>query len=106
MKIRITNDLFDISSRVKEIDPAYEIYFETDLQKFTLWAKGRRQLVFPYENLDERAIVRTRKTRVENIDELVKEIDSGNERYQNGRLNKVKDKFEDEVSRRLRLAKI
>ncbi len=106
MKILIKNDLFDISSRLKEIDPSYEVYFETELQKFTLWARGKRQLVFPFENLDARALTHTRKTRVERIDELIKEIDLGNEKYQNGRLSKVKDKFEDELSRRLRLAKL
>ncbi len=104
MKIRINNDLFDIASRVKEIDPRYEIYFETESQKFTLWAEGKRQLTFPFENLDERALVYTRKTRVENMEEVIKEIDSSNEKHENDRLVRVQDKIEDEYSRRLRLA--
>ena len=104
MKIRINNDLFDIASRVKEIDPRYEIYFETESQKFTLWAEGKRQLTLPFENLDERALVYTRKTRIENMEEVIKEIDSGNEKHEKDRLVRVQDKIEDEYSRRLRLA--
>ncbi|MBO4539182.1 MAG: hypothetical protein J5781_02815 [Clostridia bacterium] len=104
MKIRINNDLYDIASRVKEIDPRYEIYFETESQKFTLWAAGKRQLTFPFENLDERALVYARKTRIENMEEVIKEIDSGNEKYEKDRLVRVQDKIEDEYSRRLRLA--
>lgn len=106
MKIRIKNDLYDIASRLKEIDRRYEVYFETELQKFTLWGLGKRQVIFPYESLDQRAIEYTLKTRVENAEELVREIDLKNERYQNGRVIRVQDKIEDEFSRRLRLAKI
>jgi len=106
MKIRINNDLFDIASRVKEIDPRYEIYFETESQKFTLWAEGKRQLTLPFENLDERALVYTRKTRIENMEEVIKEIDSSNEKHENDRLVRVQDKIEDEYSRRLRLARL
>ena len=106
MKIRINNDLFDIASRVKEIDPRYEIYFETESQKFTLWAEGKRQLTLPFENLDERALVYTRKTRIENMEEVIKEIDSSNEKHEKDRLVRVQDKIEDEYSRRLRLARL
>ena len=106
MKIKIKDDLYDIAARIKEIDPHYEIFFETELQKFTLWAKGARQVVFPYENLDQRALVYAAETRVEHLDELVKKIDDNNERYQEERTNKVRDKIEDEFSRRLRLAGI
>lgn len=106
MKIKINNDLFDIASRVKEIDPRYEIYFETETQKFALWANGKRQLVFPFENLDERALLHTRKTRVENADEIIREIDLYNEKHETERADRVRDKIEDEFSRRLRLARV
>ena len=104
MKIRINNDLYDIALRVKEIDPRYEIYFETEFQKFKLWAEWKRQLTIPFENLDERVLVYTRKTRVENVEEVIKEIDSSNEKHENDRIVRVQDKIEDEYSRRLRLA--
>ena len=94
MKIEIKNDLFDIASRLKEIDPEYSVYFETDLQKFTLWGKGKRQVIFPYDTLDQRALSHAIETRVENVDELIKKIDLGNERYQKGRLIRLQDKVE------------
>ncbi len=106
MKIKINNGLFDIASRVKEIDPRYEIYFETETQKYTLWADGKRQLTFPFENLDERAVLYARKTRVENAEEIIREIDSCNEKHENERVGRVLDKIEDEYSRRLRLARV
>ncbi len=106
MKIKINNDLFDIASRIKEIDPRYEIFFETEAQKFTVWANGKRQLTLPFENLDERAILYTRKTRVENVEEIIREIDSYNEKHENERVERVRDKIEDEFSHRLRLARI
>lgn len=104
MKIRITRDLYDIASRVCEIDPSYEVYFETELQKFTLWAKGKRQLVFPFENLDARAVEYTRETGTNRLDEIVKELDAKNERYEKERVAIVCDKVENEFSRRMRLA--
>lgn len=106
MKIKINNDLFDIASRIKEIDTRYEIFFETETQKFTVWANGKRQLTLPFENLDERAILYTRKTRVENVEEIIREIDSYNEKHENERVERVRDKIEDEFSHRLRLARI
>lgn len=106
MKIEIKNDLYDIASRLKEIDREYTTYFETELQKFTLWGRGKRQVVFPFDALDQRALDYARKTRVENMEELIREIDEKNERYQKGRLIRAQDKVENEFSRRLRLAKI
>ena len=106
MKIKINNDLFDIAWRIKEIDPRYEIYFETESQKFTVWAEGKRQLTLPFENLDERTLVYTSKTRVENMEEVIREIDSGNDKREKDRLIRVQDKIEDEFSHRLRLARV
>ena len=47
MKVKITHDLFDIATRIKELDERYEIYFDTDAQKYHIYALGVRQLTYP-----------------------------------------------------------
>ncbi len=106
MRIKITNDLYDIATRIKEIDEEYEIFFDTDLQKFTLWGKGIQQLVFPFEGLDCRALRYAEETRVRYLDEIIAKMDKEKEEYDRKRLKTAQDKVEDEFSRRLRLSKI
>lgn len=104
MKIKIDNDLFDISKRLKEIDPAYEVYFETDLQKYVLWAFGVRQTVLPYDELDVRTLDYVYHTRRENADTILREIDESNRRKEREEIKKMQDEVENETSRRLRLS--
>ena len=104
MKIKITNDVYDVASRLKEMDPAYEVYFDTDLQKFTIWAFGVRQAVLPYDELDILALEYVWKTRRENAEELIREIDRDNERKERAERQKLKDEVENETSRLLRLS--
>ena len=56
MKIRIYNDLYDVCDRVKEIHPDYEIYYDTAGKRYEVFAKGKLQVVCPYEKLDARLI--------------------------------------------------
>ncbi len=103
MLLEIKNDLYDIADRLKEVHPDYKVYFDTALQKFVLYANGKRQLVFPFENLDARAVEYAEKTSVKYADEIVRELDEGNERYQRDRVARVQDYIEDEFSHRLRV---
>lgn len=106
MKIKIRNDLFDVEKRVKEIDKNYEIYFDTDLQKFVLYAFNVRQTVFPFDELDCRAIDYVYKTRVSRAENLLDEIDKENTERERASIKKAKDEVENETSRRLRLSRI
>jgi hypothetical protein len=74
----ITKDLFDISGRLKDIDPDYQIYRNYILNRFELWWRGALVLIFPFEKLDERSLHYARKTRRENADETETEIDGQN----------------------------
>ena len=104
MKIKIKNDLFDIAARMREIDPAYEIYFDTDLQKYVVWAFGIRQTVLPYDELDIRALEYIIRTRRENAEKVLQEIDEYNRRREREEVKKMQDEVENETSRRLRLS--
>ena len=104
MKIKITNDVYDIASRLRELDPAYEVYFDTDLQKFTVWAFGLRQAILPYDELDIRSLEFVWSTRRENAEKLIREIDRDNERIEREERKRIKDEVENETSRRLRLS--
>lgn len=78
--IKITNDLFDVAERIKNINPDYELYFDKNLQKFTVWANGKRQVILPYDRLDKRSIDYLYQTHVKNIDALLDRLDKENEK--------------------------
>jgi hypothetical protein len=82
---RITSDLFDISGRLKYIDPNYQIYRNHIKNRFELWWCGAFSLVIPYDTLDERTLSYTVKTRRENADETENEINEANAEVENGR---------------------
>lgn len=83
MKIEIKNDLFDIANRLKQIDKDYFVLFNTNKKVFELHAKNQAYnsycLTFPFDVLDERAITLTLKTRVQNKEKLIKEMEEQNQ---------------------------
>ena len=77
----ITHDSFDIADRLKEIDPDYTLHYNRRTKKFEL--KGRRGevlIVFPHDSIDARMVTHARRTRVERIKEIIREMDEHNER--------------------------
>jgi len=102
MKIRIENDLFDIASRLKEINQEYVVVFNTDSQKFEIEVDGKTQLILPFEHLDERTLRRAYYTRSENALNLVADLEKENEDMLKDKLGKAKDRVEDEFSRAAR----
>jgi hypothetical protein len=83
----ITDDLFDISGRLCEIDPEYQIYRNRKAERFEIWRDGRLALTLSFDCLDERTVEYVRKTRRENADEIEREIDGINDE-----IEKVKQK--------------
>ena len=104
MEIRIRNDLYDIADRLKEIDPHYEVCFDTGRQKYILKAFGILQAVLPYDELDQRTLGYVYYTRRGNALNVLSDVDRYNERRERENVRKVKDEIEDEYSRRLRLS--
>ena len=83
MFIRITEDVCDICKRIKEVDENYYIVYNRVLNRFELHdgsVKGGFACVLPFDRLDERSIRHARRTRIERIDALMRELDAYNEK--------------------------
>jgi len=81
--LEVNNDVFEISNRVKEIDPDYYIVYNKTLRRFEVHHRRQHDtlaLAVPYRSLDARTITLTLKTRRENIEKLMKEMDEENKR--------------------------
>ncbi len=75
---RIEHDLFDIASRLKEVDERYELFFNKSLNRYEIFANGVLQIAVPFDRLDARTVEFARKTRLENLQKLVESIDREN----------------------------
>ena len=77
----IKSDLFNISNRIKQIDPKYFVVFNKKRKKFEVHYKRLKntyELTIPYDNLDSRAIDFVQKTRIENRKKILEEIEKSN----------------------------
>ena len=80
--IEITDDLFDISRRLKSLDEDYRLYYNGAKRRYEV--HNRKQcgstlaFVVPFEELDARTVEYARKTRAENIELLLAEMDKHN----------------------------
>ena len=83
--IKITNDVFDIANRIKNINSNYELYYDG---KFKLYANHVLQLVLPFDTLDCRSYNYILKTQIKNLHYLQKEIDSNNEKIEKDNANR------------------
>lgn len=101
MLIKITRDLFDIASRLKEIDENYQVYYDTKKSVYALFNGGRRQLNFPFETLDVRALDYAWETRIERLDEMEKKVDCHNARVLAEAVKKAQDEVENRASKLL-----
>ena len=98
----IYSDCLDIVKRIKAIDKDYFVMYNPDTSKFELHNKSQRNsycLAFPFDTLDDRAVAWTLKTRVQNADEIFKQMEKENERIRQKAvtdvLNKVKERVYD-----------
>ena len=83
--IAITNDLFDISSRLKSINPSYSVYYNTQTDRFEVHDTSKTQgntlaFIVPYTELDARTLDFARYTRVENARKIFDEVEDHNRR--------------------------
>lgn len=84
MLININTDNFFVTKRIKEIDTNYFIVFNTKSKKFEVHNKEQHENTFclslPFGELDNRTLDLVQKTRVENINKLIEEIDKENQK--------------------------
>jgi ribosomal protein S1 len=94
--IEISGDLFDIASRLKEIDERYFPVYNKKYGRFEIHcAEDGRSLacVLPFDRLDGRTIEYVRETRVENVERLFGEIEKNNEKITNSREAVIEDEM-------------
>lgn len=87
MKIKIINDVYNISNRIKEIDRDYYIVFNTSKNNFEIHNSRQKSnsycLTLPNSKLDAHTLLFVQKTKVKNIDEVLKNIDIENKLKEN-----------------------
>ena len=102
MKIKVFSDNFFITSRLKEIDRSYFILYDTNSQKFEVHSSEQFGnsycLTLPFDVLDERAVDHVLKTRVQNKDEILKELDRQNDLLEKRAIKEQINKIEEALS--------
>ena len=77
-------DLYDIASRIREIDDGYFIFYSYKRKKYEIHNSHQRgstlALVLPFDKLDARALDLVRRTSRERASEYLKEIEKENAR--------------------------
>ncbi|MGN0771846.1 MAG: hypothetical protein ACI4MI_04605 [Christensenellales bacterium] len=88
--IAIDNDLFDVAARIKSIDDNYQIYFNRGSGSYELHnlrCYPTKQADIPFARLDCRTVDWVRKTRVQNMEELIAEMNRHNEKIERNNRN-------------------
>ena len=89
-RVLITNDVLDVTDKIKEIDGDYFVVFNLTRKRFEVHSRRQRgstlALVLPYDRLDNRAVALTGKTRLANNLKRAQEIEEHNERIKNAEL--------------------
>ena len=80
--IEIKNDCYFISQRLKEIDKSYQIFYNLKRKVYEVHSSKQEKnsycFTVPYDELDERTLFYALKTRIENKDKIIKEIEQNN----------------------------
>ena len=81
--LKIESDNYFISNRLKEIDSSYEVYYNIATASYEVHSSEQQKSSYcfrvPYNQLDERTLFYAKKTRSENRDKIIKEIERSNE---------------------------
>lgn len=95
--VAINYDPCFIAQRIKEIDAQYFIVFNIKKQKFEVHHLGQIDgtycFTIPYKVLDERTLFYTLKTRSQNAEQIIKELDSQNALLQKQNVKQAANKI-------------
>ena len=84
MYIKIENDLYSISQRLKEIDKDYFILLNTKKNSFEVHNSKQKDntycLTVPYSELDSRTVSLVKSTKKEYMDNILNEIERNNKK--------------------------
>ncbi len=84
--IKIESDVFFICQRLKEVDESYQVFYNLRTESYEVHSSEQQKNSYcfkiPFDRLDERTIDYAVKTRSENRDKLLKEIELNNKRIE------------------------
>lgn len=95
VRVEIRGDVFDVASRLKEIDGDYYPVYNLTKKRFEIHHRGRAnslQLVLPYDSLDIRAIQRVKETRREWVENMLRDMDRQNAKAERAKQSKCVEK--------------
>lgn len=99
--ILIDNDCYFIAQRLKEIDESYFIVFNLFKRVYEVHSKNQQKnsycFTIPYLTLDDRTIDFAIKTRKENIDKILKEIDENNNKVYKKNIKEQVEKIKEAI---------
>lgn len=101
--IKIDNDCFDICKRLKIIDTSYIVFYNLKRMCYEVHSflqyKSSFCFTVPYSELDERTLDYAVKTRSENRDKIIAEIEENNRRVEKKNLKMQVDALKELVCR-------
>ncbi len=110
MLIEINNDVCYICERLKEIDAGYKIFFNTKRKKFEVHNVNQIGnsfcLTIPFNIISGKILSLVKKTRIENVKNLLNEIETQNILLENRIRNENKIKNEYLIKKNLTNLKI
>lgn len=97
MLIELKTDALNICERLKEIDKSYYLVFNTIKGKYEVHSYSQKGcsycLTYPHSGLDERLVMLTKKTRRENLSQLIKEIEEENLKIEKQNQKKIMEEL-------------
>jgi len=106
MRVLIQNDLYDIAGQLKLIDPDYKVFYNTIRKVFEIHNTAQRGnsycLTVPFDTLDNRTIKLVHKTRSENAEKLMEEIEQHNQKLINDEIQKVTNETSEKIQKALK----
>ena len=94
MKVRIEDDVFDITKRIKDIDEGYYVLYNQNNCKYEIHNFNQKNtycLTLPYRVLDSRCLDMLLYSSISNIDNIVADIDNNNHKIETENYEKIRN---------------
>ncbi len=90
----IKSDLFDVSKRLKSVNPSYRLYYNNIRSRFEVYDGRTKALAFvvPYDRLDARTVKYARYTSVQNAEKVFSDMEKHNAELKKAEASKSVEK--------------
>ncbi len=106
-KIKIKSDLFNIVNRLKSIDKNYFVLFNKVKNNYEIHNENQPFstycLTLPYAKLDKRTIDYVLKTRKENFDKIIKEMEISNKKIEENKNEEIMYRAKYDLTEKLKI---